>query len=131
MLNQPFEFIVQGTSTRRQDWKRKVATAARVAGAGQPPYPTSAGVQLRITYYYDSVAPIDVDNMIKPIQDALIGLVYIDDCQVTDVLCRKREVPSAFVFHRISDTLYNALTLYDDFVYVVLDQASEPRIIEP
>jgi hypothetical protein len=69
--------------------------------------------------------------MIKPIQDALINLVYIDDSQVTDVLCRKREVHSSFVFHKISDTLYNALTLYDDFVYVVVDQAPEPRIIEP
>jgi len=28
---------------------------------------------LQITYFYDSVA-IDVDNIVKPIQDAIIGL---------------------------------------------------------
>jgi hypothetical protein len=33
---------------------------------------------LQITYFYDSVL-INVDNIVKPIQDALIGLVYVDD----------------------------------------------------
>ncbi|MCY7322951.1 MAG: RusA family crossover junction endodeoxyribonuclease [Phormidesmis sp. CAN_BIN36] len=30
---------------------------------------------------------LDVDNIVKPIQDAIIGLAYVDDDQVTDVLC--------------------------------------------
>ena len=32
-----------------------------------------------------SIDPVDTDNIIKPIQDGLIGLVYEDDSLVTDV----------------------------------------------
>jgi Holliday junction resolvase RusA-like endonuclease len=39
---------------------------------------TTGMVMLQITYFYDSIA-IDVDNIVKPIQDAIIGLVYVDD----------------------------------------------------
>jgi Holliday junction resolvase RusA-like endonuclease len=37
---------------------------------------------------------MDIDNIPKPISDALQGLVYLDDEQVTDVLCRKRNLNS-------------------------------------
>ena len=46
---------------------------------------------LQITYFYDSVI-MDVDNIVKPIQDAIIGLAYIDDDQVTDFFVRKRNL---------------------------------------
>ena len=47
-----------------------------------------------ITYLYDQQPhakhPTDVDNLPKPILDALKGLIYSDDSQVTDLICRKR-----------------------------------------
>ena len=43
-----------------------------------------------ITYYFKR-GSLDVDNMPKPILDALNGLVYADDSQVTDLVCRKRD----------------------------------------
>ena len=48
---------------------------------------------LTVTYFYDSVS-MDVDNIPKPISDALKGLVYLSDEQVTDILCRKRNLNS-------------------------------------
>ncbi len=42
-----------------------------------------------ITYFFDRV-DFDVDNIPKPILDALKELVYVDDRQVTDLICRKR-----------------------------------------
>jgi Holliday junction resolvase RusA-like endonuclease len=35
-------------------------------------------IMLTITYFYDSIS-MDVDNLPKPISDALRGLVYLDD----------------------------------------------------
>jgi crossover junction endodeoxyribonuclease RusA len=37
---------------------------------------------------------MDIDNLPKPILDALKGLVYLDDTQITDVVCRKRNLHS-------------------------------------
>ena len=37
-------------------------------------------------------AAMDIDNLPKPISDALKGLVYLDDEQVTDIVCRKRNL---------------------------------------
>ena len=42
-----------------------------------------------VTYFFDDT-PFDVDNIPKPILDALKGLVFRDDSQVYDLLCRKR-----------------------------------------
>ena len=47
-------------------------------------------VMVVITYYFKGGA-LDVDNMPKPILDALNGLVYADDRQITDLVCRKRD----------------------------------------
>ncbi len=44
-----------------------------------------------LTYFYDDGAP-DVDNLVKPVLDALKGLAFIDDEQVTDLLVRKRNL---------------------------------------
>ena len=47
-------------------------------------------IMVTITYVYAD-SPMDiVDNVPKPILDGLKGLVYFDDSQVTDLLCRKR-----------------------------------------
>ena len=46
-------------------------------------------VAVTITYFFDGTG-LDVDNIPKPILDALTGLVYADDGQVSDLLCRKR-----------------------------------------
>ncbi len=46
---------------------------------------------LTITYFYEETT-MDVDNIPKPISDALKGLVYVDDSQVNDVLCQRRDL---------------------------------------
>ena len=49
-------------------------------------FPEIGPIMLTITYFYDAVE-IDVDNILKPILDALKGLLYMDDNQITDILC--------------------------------------------
>jgi Holliday junction resolvase RusA-like endonuclease len=64
-------------------WQREVRAAASAAWpAQQPPY--TIAVELRITHYAEK-PNADVDNLIKPIQDALQGIAYVNDRVVKDV----------------------------------------------
>lgn len=88
----PFEFVIDGPPISQQarrrekvrQWRDEVRKlAAQYWPAGEQP--VAGPIMLTITSFYDS-ASIDVDNIPKPISDALKGLVYEDDKQVTDVL---------------------------------------------
>jgi Holliday junction resolvase RusA-like endonuclease len=57
--------------------------------------PTTNSVAIEIINFYEGRAP-DADNIAKPIQDALNGLIYADDAQVIDVSSRKRNINGAF-----------------------------------
>lgn len=56
-------------------------------------------VMLQITYFY-SDDKLDVDNIVKPIQDALNGLAYVDDGQITDLIVRKRNLSDNFIMDK-------------------------------
>ncbi|HIG48948.1 MAG TPA: RusA family crossover junction endodeoxyribonuclease [candidate division Zixibacteria bacterium] len=43
-----------------------------------------------MVYLGETNAPVDTHNIIKPIQDGLVGLVYDDDLLVTDVESHRR-----------------------------------------
>lgn len=100
----PFEFIVDGPPvshqtrrpTRLLAWKQTVrAAAARRWPAGTAP--VKIQLKIAVTYYHDGVAVrMDNDNMVKPIQDALNGLVYEDDHQITDTQVRKTDINGSF-----------------------------------
>ena len=83
---------------------------------------------LTITYFYDSVS-IDVDNIPKPISDALKGLVYLDDEQVTDMLCRKRNLNSDLRIENPSSVLAEGLSRGKEFLYIVVEEASDQGVI--
>lgn len=100
----PFEFTVAGPpisyqtrrSLRLQLWKQTVYTAARWRWPTGAP-PLQVPLKLTVCYYHDGVSVrIDNDNMLKPIQDALIGLVYEDDRQITDIQVRKTDINGSF-----------------------------------
>ncbi|WP_253274351.1 hypothetical protein [Myxosarcina sp. GI1] len=57
---------------------------------------------LQVTYFYDSVA-MDVDNIVKPIQDAIIGLAY-NECQIprkNSILSFQDAVAKQAIYDRI------------------------------
>jgi Holliday junction resolvase RusA-like endonuclease len=85
-------------------------------------------VMLQITYFYDSVA-IDVDNIVKPIQDAIIGLAYLDDDQVTDVLVRKRSLSGNFRVENMTSTLAEGFTRRNEFLHIVVMNAPDQEVI--
>lgn len=81
--------------------------------------PATEYVQIKVTYFYEAVS-MDVDNIVKPIQDALVGLVYVDDEQVTDIVVRKRHINNAFTSEHMSPVLIEGLTRRNQFLHIVV-----------
>ncbi len=47
------------------------------------------------------ISPLDTDNIVKPIQDALVGFVFSDDELVTDLDCHRRSLHGTFDLTRL------------------------------
>jgi hypothetical protein len=99
-------------------WRQQVRAAARSAWpTDQPPY--AAAVELRITHYAER--PIaDMDNLIKPMQDELQGIAYIDDRVVKDVSGNWRDIDAAFRVRYMSRPLADAFSDGRPFVHIRL-----------
>ena len=83
---------------------------------------------LTIIYFYDT-ASMDVDNIPKPISDALNGLVYFDDEQITDILVRKRNLNDDLRLTNPSDTLTEGFVRGSEFLYIVIKAAPNQGVI--
>ena len=85
----PFEFVIDGPPVSQQakrrsrvkEWTKQVHNVAETRWDTASPF--VGEVMVTITYLYEG-ASLDVDNMSKPILDALKGLVYSDDAQVSE-----------------------------------------------
>ena len=107
---------VQASRASKQRWKERVRTAAETAWLpGEPPLDHE--VQVHITYYHDS-APLDVDNMLKPILDALIGVVYVDDKQLTDTHGHLRDLNGHYRVRGLTPAQARGFTSGDPFVHI-------------
>ena len=111
----PIEFLVNGTpvsaqtkrSAARDAWKSRVRTSS----TGAIPSPHFAfGGKISITLFYlpEEAMEGDIDNIIKPILDALSRHIYLDDQQVERVVAQKFEPGSEYVFSRPSAMLAEA-----------------------
>ena len=90
--------------------------------------PASMNVIVVITYYYYDWAPLDVDNMAKPILDALKGVVYSDDDQVSDLISRKRDRNDDLLITGPTDVLLERLNRPGTFVHILVDNASSQEV---
>jgi crossover junction endodeoxyribonuclease RusA len=93
----PLEFVVLGepvshqshNKALRRQWQEKVRSAAAEAWPEEQA-PSESDCLVVVVYYYGRGSVLlDNDNLVKPIQDALNGLVYKDDSQVTDTAIRR------------------------------------------
>jgi crossover junction endodeoxyribonuclease RusA len=115
---------VQASAARRRAWKAAVKIAAQQAWpTGEPPL--ARKVQIHITFYHDST-PLDVDNMLKPIQDALCGLVYDDDNQVSDTHGHLRDLNGAYRVRGMTPAQSDGFVANSPFVHVRIEEPSDP-----
>jgi len=129
----PFEFALEGPpvsqQTRRRTllrrWTQSVRNAAQQRWDGSQP--VAGPLMVNILYIFDRGA-FDVDNIPKPILDALKGTIYLDDTQITDLICRKRRksddlhvVGQSFLFDEF-------LSEHGQFLYIRVNDAPEPEV---
>jgi len=126
----PFEFTVPGPPVSHQSrnkaklaaWRQMVRGAAAARWGTTPPVQRT--LRITVSYYHEGLAVrIDNDNMVKPIQDALIGLVYSDDRVITDTIVRKTSIDGLFRIRGYSLVLLEALAKGDEFLHVIIDEA--------
>ncbi len=115
------------SATRRLQWKQTVAGAAQQALGGVYS-PFEGPVSIGITYFHDGAAP-DVDNIIKPIQDALCGLIIVDDAEVIRVQSARRDINGAFIVRKVSAALAAAFSSGDEFLNVRIDHWVEDGVL--
>lgn len=130
-----FEFLVDGPPVSQQTcrrerlkaWKTIVRQEAEKCWASDQKTATGL-VMLQVTYFYDSVA-MDVENIVKPIQDALIGLACVDDNQVTDVLVRKRDLLGNFRVENMTSILAEGFARGSEFLHIVVINAPDQEVL--
>lgn len=120
----PFEFIIEGppvslqtkNRARLRQWKTDVANAARLKIPANTA-PVQGEVEIKITNYYEGSCP-DVDNIIKPIQDALAGIVYEDDDQVVETGSRKKDINGAYKIRGASSVIIEGFVNRNEFLHI-------------
>jgi Holliday junction resolvase RusA-like endonuclease len=131
----PFEFVIPqrpvSQQARRQarlrEWKDFVTGHARLA-INEPRELATEPVALRLLYLYEEAA-LDADNILKPIQGALIGVLLEDDSVVTDVEIRRRWLRTTFSLNAVSPVLAAGLALGSESVYVALSDAPAQDVL--
>jgi Holliday junction resolvase RusA-like endonuclease len=90
---------------RVTDWERTVAWHARIAMQGREPM--AGPVAVRLVFCLPTHRRVDCENLAKPVNDALTGIVWNDDSQVVELNVVKRlgsSQPDVFVAVRaVSD----------------------------
>ena len=101
--------------TNLQAWKSFVRTQA--AQVWSSAVIQSGDIQLTLVYLCD-ISPPDTDNIVKPIQDALVGVVFSDDELITDVDCHRRPLHGTFDLTRLPRLVLAGIASQQECVYV-------------
>lgn len=132
----PFEFIIIGKpishqtkdKKRLRDWKSKVRHAADNYWPLNKPL--GDAVKVTITHYHDTPhgeeGVPDSDNIVKPVRDALNGIVYVDDYQITDFVSRRRSLNGSFRVKGMSLMLAEGFCQGSEFLHVKIESAPDP-----
>ncbi len=132
---QPFEFLIKSRpvsqqtrnrktrsrSKRLREWREFVKQEATKYWSSTH-VPADGPVCITLVYLYDEVV-LDVDNVMKPIQDALKGLAFPDDSLVTDAIIRRRQLRGSFDLSRVPPVLIEGFASGGEFTYVHVSDA--------
>ncbi len=91
--------------------------------------PVAGPLMVRLTYLYRGTG-VDLDNLAKPILDALKGLVYVDDQQVTDIFIRRRNLDDDLRLGNTSPVLATGFAGNREFLHVVVEEAPDQEVVE-
>lgn len=118
--------------TRRRQrlnvWKQQVRQEAETAWSDDSP-PLTGLLGLQVIYFYQD-HELDIDNFIKPIQDALIGVVYENDIQIIDLAIYKRPLDQELRLINPSSALEKGLSKKTEFLYISTRETSNQEVLE-
>jgi Holliday junction resolvase RusA-like endonuclease len=126
----PLEFLVAETPIPAQNsgrskarWKEIVKAAARRRIRQTDEFGFLEVRPLSLTIYYFAPAAMegDVDNLVKPIMDALIHVAYMDDSHIERVVIQKFEPGVDWDFENPGEGLEAALATDPPVVYIRVD----------
>ena len=79
---------------------------------------------------HDRRDSLDVDNVPKPILDALKNLVFVDDKQVIDIVCRRRNLFDDPKISNVSSLMVPHIFGTDSFLHVSVIPANAKVLME-
>lgn len=109
-----------GNRENHQAWKDYVYGRARTAWNGLPL--STGAFRLTLVYLCDD-SPADVDNIIKPIQDGLVGVVIADDLLVSDVDSHRRFLSDGIDVTNLPPLLFDGVVNGVECVYVAVSHS--------
>ena len=123
----PLEFVVPGTpvslQAKRADsraaWKERVRQAS-TSSLPEGHFCTEIPVSVTLFYFPAAEMEGDIDNIVKPVLDALCRHIYVDDRQLERVWVQKFEPNKIFQFTDPSQTLAHAIESDKPLLYVRL-----------
>src|SRR4026209_2153451 len=119
------EFAVMGTPLSQQASSgRKAAWKSQVAGEATGASTFGYICPLRVTLaYFCPVLGVDIDNIVKPILDAMKGILYQDDRRIVQVHSLAIEFADAARIANVTTAIAAGLAGGGDFVLVRVDPA--------
>ena len=120
----PLEVWLHGVPPSHQAGARSRAQwRERIAAAIEPKLPEgrfvpTAPVVVTIYYFAGTAMRGDLDNIVKPILDALTGVVYLDDAQVERIVVQKIEQRRTFTFRNATPILTETIEASGPRVYI-------------
>lgn len=88
-------------------------------------------VRIKLTYYFDAPSGKedsvpDSDNIIKPVREALTGVVFERAYLATDVVSRRKNLNGSFRVRGMSAILAEGFIQGVEFVHVKIECAPDP-----
>ncbi|MEM1279192.1 MAG: RusA family crossover junction endodeoxyribonuclease [Cyanobacteria bacterium P01_D01_bin.6] len=136
----PFDFVIIGKPVphRAKDkkalkaWREHVAATAQYCWGDRPPL--SDKLYVKITHFYDAPTSnpghdLDGERIIKPILDALNGVIYQDDYQIAELDNRRRNLNGSFRVKGMSVALAEGFCKGEEFLHVKVDLLRNPESV--
>ena len=119
----PLSHQARGVFDNKRAWRDYVFGRAMQAWPSKP----LVGYPLKFTMVYlsDEPTPGDINNFVKPVQDALCAYIYADDSMIKDVSAHLRLLSEPHAIGGLPDKLARAIIAGVECVYVAISDSSE------
>ncbi|MEA2882320.1 MAG: crossover junction endodeoxyribonuclease RusA [Bradyrhizobium sp.] len=121
---------LRASPASREAWKEQIRMAINeILDPGG--WATKSPVSITIFYFPDGPMNGDIDNIVKPILDALMPRIYVNDSQVERVWVQKFESDKSFRIDNPTVRLAAAIDAEPPIVYIRIDNEISSGKIEP